>query len=244
MLKKFKQKVICIIPARGGSKGILKKNIYPVNKRPLIYYTIKSAILSGVCDKIIVYTDCDRIAKISKKYGAEVPFRRPKKISGSLATTEKTLKCALLQAEKFYKTNFDICVFLAPTNIFRKISWIKKAVNNLKQDRRLDSSFSVHQLYKHFWTTEKKTKKKVCKWMKNYTSRQIAPKLYREDTGLASATRSKFWRIGKIIGIKNKFIINNDSFTGIDIHDINDIKLAEYGLKILLKKKEKDMILN
>ena len=80
--------------------------------------------------------------------------------------------------------------------------------------------------------------------MKNYTSRQIAPKLYREDTGLACATRSKFWRIGKRIGIKNKFIINNDSFTGIDIHDINDIKIAEYGLKILLKKKEKDMILN
>ena len=149
---KHKKKVICVIPARGGSKRIKKKNIYPLNGKPLIYYTIKAAILSKVCDKVIVYTDSNQIAKIARSYGADVPFKRPKKISGSLATTEATLKLCLLQAEKFYKTKFDICVFLACTNIFRKISWITQAVNNLKKDQKLDISFSVHQLYKHFWT--------------------------------------------------------------------------------------------
>ena len=79
--------------------------------------------------------------------------------------------------------------------------------------------------------------------MNKYTSRQIAPKLYREDTGLACATKSYFWRKGRRIGNKVKFIINDNSFTGIDIHDTDDIKLAEYGLKLLLKKKEKDMVL-
>ena len=79
--------------------------------------------------------------------------------------------------------------------------------------------------------------------MNKYTSRQIAPKLYREDTGLACATKSHLWRKGKRIGNKVKFIINNDSLTGIDIHDINDIKIAEHALKLLLKRKEKDMIL-
>jgi len=240
---KTKKKVICIIPARGGSKGIKKKNIYPLNGKPLIYYTIKAAILSKVCDKIIVYTDSSQIAKIAKSYGAEVPFKRPKKVSGSLATTEETLKSCLLQAEKYYQTKFDICVFLACTNIFRKVSWITKAVNNLKINNKIDSSFSVHKLYKHFWTTKNNKQKKVCEWMNKYTSRQIAPKLYREDTGLACATKSQFWRKGKRIGKKVKFIINNNSLTSIDIHDTNDIKLAEYGLKLLLKKKEKDMIL-
>lgn len=240
---KNKKKVICIIPARGGSKGIKKKNIYLVNGKPLIYYTIKAAILSKVCDKVIVYTDSNQIAKIAKSYGAEVPFKRPNKISGSLATTEETLKLCLFQAEKFYKTKFDICVFLACTNIFRKVSWITEAVNNLKKDKKLDSSFSVHQLYKHFWTIKNHKQKKVCEWMKNYTSRQIAPKLFREDTGLACATKSHFWRTGRRIGKTVKFIINDNSFTGIDIHNINDIKLAELSLKFLINKKEKDMVL-
>ena len=242
-MKNYKQKVICIIPARGGSKGIKKKNIYPLNKKPLIYYTIKAAILSKVCDKIVVYTDSNQIAKVARMYGAEVPFKRPKKVSGSFATTEETLKHCLLQAEEFYQTKFDICVFLACTNVFRKISWVTEAVNNLKKNNKIDSSFSVHKLYKHFWTTKNQKQKKVCDWMNKYTSRQIAPKLYREDTGLACATKSYFWRKGRRIGNKVKFIINDNSFTGIDIHDADDIKLAEYGLKLLLKKKEKDMVL-
>lgn len=77
---KNKKKVICIIPARGGSKGIKFKNLRKVCGKPLIYYPIKAAIKSRVCDKIIVSTDCKKIKKIAKKYGAEVPFLREKNI--------------------------------------------------------------------------------------------------------------------------------------------------------------------
>ena len=84
---------------------------------------------------------------------------------------------------------------------------------------------------------------KVSKWMENYTSRQIAPKLYREDTGLACASRAFLWRKGKRIGKRVKIIINEDSFTGIDIHDHKDIYLADAAMKYLIKnKKIKDMI--
>ena len=69
-----KLKTICIIPARGGSKGIKLKNLRLLGGKPLIYYPIKAAIESKVCDKVIVSTDHKKIAKVSKLLGAEVHF--------------------------------------------------------------------------------------------------------------------------------------------------------------------------
>ena len=77
-----KKKILVVIPARSGSKGIKNKNIKKINNKELIYYTIKSAKQLNP-DKIIVSTDSLKIKKIAEKYGAEVPFLRPKKISSS-----------------------------------------------------------------------------------------------------------------------------------------------------------------
>ncbi len=235
-----KKKVICIIPARGGSKGIKLKNLKKICGKPLIYYPIAAAIKSDVCDKIFVSTDSKKIANVAKKFGADVPLLRKKKYSGDRVTTEETLKNALLSYEEFYKTKFDICVFLTCTNIFRKASWIRYAVNILKKNSKIDSVFSVHQFYKHVWHYKNKKLKKILPWMNSYTSRQVAPKLYREDTGITSATRSKFWRKGKRIGKKVKLIINHDPFTGIDIHSKKDLILAEAAMKFLKKTNQAD----
>jgi CMP-N-acetylneuraminic acid synthetase len=232
-------KTICIIPARGGSKGLKLKNLRKVGGKPLIYYPIKAAIKSGVCDEVFVTTDSLEIKKIAEKYGAKVPFLRKSKFSGDRVTTEATLQNALLEFEKFYNIKFDICVFLTCTNIFRKIEWITYAVNYLKKNKFKDSVFSVHNLYKHFWHHKNGKPSKILPWMKNYTSRQIAPKLYREDTGLACATRSKFWRKGKRIGKKVHFIVNEDSITGVDIHSEMDLFLADKIVQYLKKKKIK-----
>ena len=94
-------KVICIIPARGGSKGIKNKNLMKVNKKPLIFYPINSAKKSKVCDYIYVSTDSKKIANVAKSYGASVPFLRKKKYSQDFTTTEATLKNALLEVENF-----------------------------------------------------------------------------------------------------------------------------------------------
>jgi CMP-N,N'-diacetyllegionaminic acid synthase len=237
-LIKNSQKVICIIPARGGSKGIKNKNLMKVNKKPLIFYPINAAIKSKVCDYIFVSTDSSKIAKVAKAYNASVPFLRKKKYSQDLTTTEETLKNALLEVESYLNIKFDICVFLTCTNIFRKIEWIKQAVEILKKDKKIDSAFSVHSLYKHFWHYKNKELCKVLPWMKNYTSRQIAPKLYREDTGLACATRAKFWRVGKRIGKKVELIVNDDPYTSIDIHSKADLKIADFLVRELKNNKE------
>lgn len=152
----MKKKVICIIPARGGSKGLKFKNLQKINNKPLIYYPIKAAIRSGVCDKVCVSTDSIEIAKVAKKYGAEVPVLRKKKFSKDLTTTEETLKNALIEFEEFYQTKFDICVFLASTNVFRKISWIKEAVNILKRITNMKVRFLYTVFTNIFGTTKMK----------------------------------------------------------------------------------------
>ena len=115
-----KKKVICIIPARGGSKGLKLKNLRKICNKPLISYPIAAAKKSKVCDKIIVSTDSNLIAKVAKKCGAEVPFLRKKNFSGDLVTTEATLQNALSEAENHFKEKYDICVFLTCTNLFRQ----------------------------------------------------------------------------------------------------------------------------
>ena len=74
-------KPICFIGARGGSKGIKRKNIKPILGKPLIAYTIESALQSNLFDNVIVSTEDNEIASIAKKYGAEIPFMRPKKLA-------------------------------------------------------------------------------------------------------------------------------------------------------------------
>ena len=86
------------------------------------------------------------------------PFLRKKKFSGDLVSTEVTLKNALDEYEKYKGFKYDICVFLTCTNIFRKYSYITKAVKNLQLNPNLESSFTVKKIYRHFWHVKKKKK--------------------------------------------------------------------------------------
>ena len=75
-------KIVAIIPARAGSKSIKNKNLIQIKKKPLIYYPIKSAKKSNLINRIIVSTDSKKIKRVAERYGAEVPFLRPKKYLG------------------------------------------------------------------------------------------------------------------------------------------------------------------
>ena len=108
-------KVLAIIPARGGSKGILNKNIKNFNGKPLIQWTIESALKSKLIDKIVVSSDSHKIINISKKLGADIVFR-PKNISGDNATTESAVKHCV----KYFKNSYETIVILSPTSPLRK----------------------------------------------------------------------------------------------------------------------------
>ena len=232
----MKKKIICIILARGGSKGLKKKNLRKVNGKPLIYYPVKDALKTKIIDDIIVSTDDKKIAFFAKKYGAKVPFIRPNKLSGDLATTESCLKHALLTYERENKVKYDYGVFIGATDIFRDINWIIEGVKILNKNKKIESVFSGHVTHKNYW--EKKNNKwvRLRKWMSKYSSRQIRRKVVREDTALTCVSRTELWRKGRRIGNNVEIIQNNDPFTALEIHDLQDLKLVNAAYKLRFKK--------
>ena len=232
----MKSETICIILARGGSKGIKKKNLRKVNGKPLIYYPISDAIKSKVIDHIVVSTDDKKIAKVAKSYGATIPFMRPKRLAGDLSTTEDGLKHALINYEKLIKKKFKYCVYLGATDIFRDVNWIKKGLEILKNEKKIESVFSGHIVHKNFWEKKKGRWIRLRSWMKKYSSRQIRQKIIREDTALTCVSRAHLWRKGRRIGDKVKIIENKDVLTSLEIHERKDLKIVNQLFKMRLKK--------
>ena len=123
------QKVIAIITARGGSKGLPKKNIRTLHEKPLIAWTIESALASQFLDKVIVTTDCEEIAKTARKFGAEVPFIRPAHLAEDDSASFDAIEHALEFNE--YKNQYDILVLLEPTSPLREAEDIDNALEKL-----------------------------------------------------------------------------------------------------------------
>ncbi|MGH7829024.1 MAG: cytidylyltransferase domain-containing protein [Candidatus Binatia bacterium] len=227
-------KVISITPARGGSKGLPRKNVRLLLGKPLIAYPIEAAIASGVVDAVLVSTDDEEIAEAARKAGAEVPFLRPEELADDFATTEATLQHALLTYELTTGRTFDICVFLTATDIFRKPEWIAQAVHILRERPEIESAFSAHATSKNYWQRKPDgAYERLLPWMRTYSSRQVRQVVYREDTGLACASRARLWREGRRIGDVVEIIPNTDSAAGIDIHTEFDLFLAEQALRYI-----------
>ena len=127
-----KLKILCTICARKGSTEILNKNLKKINGHPLIYYTIKQAIKSNLCDAIVVSTDSQKIKKLSIKYGAESWFLRPKKYAMDSSLKLPAIRHAFKLSEKFYKTKFDILIDLDVTSPLRSVSDILYAYKKFK----------------------------------------------------------------------------------------------------------------
>ncbi len=123
----YNKKVLCIIPARGGSKGIPRKNIIEIDDKPLVAYSIECAKESRYIDSVVVSTDDEEIASISKAWGAEVPFLRPKELAHD---TSKTIEAVLFTVDELQKRTciFDILVLLQPTQPLRTAVQVDEAI--------------------------------------------------------------------------------------------------------------------
>ena len=103
---------IAIIPARGGSKRIPKKNIKLFNGKPIISYAIETALSANIFDKVIVSTDDEEISKVAMEYGAEVPFIRPKELSDDFSVTHPVISHAVKWFfEKDYNIKNVCCIY-------------------------------------------------------------------------------------------------------------------------------------
>ncbi|WP_029008295.1 cytidylyltransferase domain-containing protein [Azospirillum halopraeferens] len=229
-------RVIAILPARGGSKGLPGKNVLPVGGKPLIAHSVEHAVQSGVCDRVLITTDSEEIRDAAVAAGAWAPFLRDPSLAEDLTPTEPVLKDALERAEAV-DGPFDIVVFLQPTDIFRDPAWITRAVTLLKERPELESVFAAYKTHKNFWyRTPEGELKRVFDWMAVYGPRQTRTPIYREDTGLACASRSDLIRSGRRIGDRVEIVEVTDTASGIDIHDAFDLWLADQAYRYLKEK--------
>jgi N-acylneuraminate cytidylyltransferase len=147
-----KQKIICVIPARGGSKGIPRKNIRHLAGRPLIAYTIEHARSTPNIDRVFVSTDDEELADVSRKCGAGVIWR-PAEISGDTATSESALLHALNYFQESEHYEPSLVVFLQATSPIRRPYDIKNAIETLQREEA-DSLFSACPLHGFAWRKE------------------------------------------------------------------------------------------
>ena len=144
--------ILALIPARGGSKGLPRKNIKPLLGKPLIGWTIEQANNSKYIDKVIVSTDDEEIAKISKEYDAEVPFLRPKELARDDSPTIDTITHAINWFEEMGEF-FNIIVLLQPTSPLRTTSDIDKAIELFLNNKKALSLVSVKENeHPPFWS--------------------------------------------------------------------------------------------
>ncbi len=141
--------IIGVIPARGGSVGVPLKNIHPLGGKPLVAYVIGAALASRYLRRVIVSTDHDKIAEISRQYGAEVPFKRPVDISEDVPT-EFVIQHAVKFVEKEEKKKVDIAVTLQPTTPLMTGDDIDATIEELVR-ADADSAISVKEVREYPW---------------------------------------------------------------------------------------------
>lgn len=141
--------VLAIIPARGGSKGIKRKNLVDFLGKPLVAHSIEHALASKRITRTIVSTDDNEIAQVSREYGAEIPFMRPKELAEDHVLDWPVFFHALEYLSKTEGFLPDIIVHLRPTTPYRKTCWIDYAVDLLVDHPYADSVRSVSEPEKH-----------------------------------------------------------------------------------------------
>ncbi len=137
-------KILALIPARGGSKGVPRKNLKPLCGKPLIAYSIQCALDSKKINRVIVSTDDTEIAEVAKKYGAEVPFLRPSELAQDQSIDHEVFLHALnyLKSQEYYSP--DVVVHLRPTCPTRNVELIDKAIELFLSNPKADSLRSIN----------------------------------------------------------------------------------------------------
>lgn len=222
---------LCIIPARGGSKRIPRKNVRPFLGKPMLAYSIETAKRTGLFDEIMVSTDDDEIVEVAKHYGASVPFMRSAEAASDYSTTAEVLKEVLANYQKLGKEFDYFCCFYATAPLVQSQDVIS-AFEKL-QNSDFSCVFPVVQFSYPIWRcldlAEDGTMTRH--WPEYDKSRsQDLPKEYH-DTGTFYWYKTKEW----LAGIKKMGGIEVDETTIQDIDTETDWKMAEMKYHLLNK---------
>lgn len=215
-------KILVVIPARGGSKGIPRKNIRLLDDKPLISYSIGIAKKSQYADDVVVTTDDSEIALISEKFGASV-IRRSNELSGDEVTLDPVVYDAMIQKEKIAFDEYDIVITLQPTSPLIKTETLDCAIEKF-EDFSIDSVISVVDDRHLNWGYDENNKRYFPQYIER-VNRQFLPKSFKE-TGAILATRRSFVHKDSRLGT-NIDLIEVSREESVDIDSYEDWWVAE-----------------
>ena len=209
----FKKKVLAIITARSGSKGLKNKNIKNFNGKPLIHWTVLQAKKSKYIDRIYVSSDSKKILQKVKKFNLKIPYLRPRKLAQDNSKSEDVLIFELSRIEKYFKETYDIILLLEPTNPLRYENDIDNAIKRLAKSKKFGSLIGVGQIKfspELIYSFEKNKKiKRTFNNLKFISRRQDAKKFYF-PTGTLYVVKKKNLLNEKKIYTKNTMGFLND----------------------------------
>jgi CMP-N-acetylneuraminic acid synthetase/spore coat polysaccharide biosynthesis predicted glycosyltransferase SpsG len=223
------KKVIAIIPARGGSKGIPRKNLRPVNGKPLIFYAIRACLDAGIIDQVVVSTDDEEIALFAERFGASVHYRDPR-----LADDKSTLDPVILHSVEAWEYEqqevYDIVLTVQPTSPLIRGMDIRAAIERFLEEGHADSLISVVDDRHLNWTID--TQGHAFPLYKERVNRQYLPLAYKETGAILLCTRQQLQK-GTRIGQK-VVLFEMEKERSFDIDSVADLLLCE---SILNQKK-------
>ena len=190
----MKPKSVAFIPARSGSKRVPNKNIRPLGGHPMLAYTVRAAIDSGVFDAVICATDSELYGNVARHYGAEVPFLRSAEISGDKSPDVEWVVWMLNKLGESGRS-FEIFSILRPTSPFRLTETIQRAWRMFSEDPQADSLRAIEKCKQHpgkMWVVRGKRMLPVMPFTNGATpwhSSQYAalPEIYAQDASLEIA---------------------------------------------------------
>jgi CMP-N-acetylneuraminic acid synthetase len=231
--------VVCVIPARGGSKGLPGKNVKDLCGKPLIAYSVEHARQSKYIDRVVVSTEDENIAKISLESGAELPFMRPMELAGDSIATVDVLLHAIDWLECKEKYSFNILVLLHVTTPLRSVEDIDNSIALLVEEKA-DNVFSAVEAHKNpYFNMVELNEKGYAALVKqgNFTTRQSAPVVYDMNASIYV-----WWK--ELLKVKKNIFLDKTKIyvmpkeRSVDIDDNLDFKIAEMMMAERKKNKE------
>ncbi len=221
-------KKICIICMRAGSTEVKNKNLKLINGKPLLYYTIDQAIKSKLFERIVVSTDSIKILNLSNKFGASGWFLRPKKYANNKISKIPSIIHAVKKAEKKYQEKYDIIFDLDVTSPLRSIKDIKNAYKKFKKDNASNLITGCSSRKNPYFNMfeYKNNQYQLVKNIRNFTSRQSAPKVYEMNASIYIWKRSYLFNKRKLFGKKTSVYFMPQE-RSIDIDSFFDFKIVK-----------------
>ncbi len=230
------RKILCVIPARGGSKGIPRKNIKPLNGKPLIEYTIDVARQVLPDEHICVSTDDDEIIRVVENYDLNVPFKRPMELATDTSGTYEVLLHALSYYESIGR-EYDVILLLQTTSPFRTASQVQTALSlyNSGIDMIVSVTETKSNPYYNVFEEDVNGFLKISKGDGTFIRRQETPKVWEYNGAIyvINVESLKRMPLGKFLKRK-KFVM--DASHSIDLDTLLDWHVAEVMLKNNLVK--------